>query len=135
MEEAKEFQFERFVLSNLEFYPRNVEGELQYELSLNPERREDDEANVRIIISIKLTDEDNPTAFFSCENIGYYTVGEDFGEFNMNETAEKEMIELVLEDIKNTLYILSIKVFDRPMIINFDLDSVIEGFQKDPSES
>ncbi len=131
MEEGKNtFQFERFNLGRLEFNPRNIEGEIEYNVSFSPQRREDDETNLRIVVELSLSDSNNKEQFFFSEHTGYFLVSENFKEFNINNESVRQMIMMILEDLKNLLYIISTKTFDRPLVIDFDEELLFESVEE-----
>ncbi|HRM24357.1 MAG TPA: hypothetical protein PK061_07010, partial [Enterococcus aquimarinus] len=63
------------------FYIMNIEGEIEYNVSFSPQRREDDETNLRIVVELSLSDSNNKEQFFFSEHTGYFLVSENFKEF------------------------------------------------------
>lgn len=109
----------------INFNPNNIDGELRYQVKFSTENREDMEPNLRIILELRIFDSDKDIPFLECEDAGYFTLQSGFGDFDISQNEEQEMVEMVLEELKHIIYFLTSKVYDRPLKIDFSLEDIV----------
>lgn len=129
MGEKRQFKFKRFALSELDFHPRNILGTIQYHVNTSTEINEEDKNDLRLKVSVKLNDSKNEEIFFSGNVNGHFSVGDNFGSFNLVNMEEKEMLQMVFDELTNIIYNLSSKAFDTPMRISLNAENLLNQRQ------
>ncbi|MDN6112739.1 MAG: hypothetical protein L0I72_06655 [Tetragenococcus halophilus] len=129
MGQKRDYEFERFSLGKLEFVPYPFEEGLTYEASLIPEINEDNENSARLTINFKLSSVENGNCIFYIEDTAYFTINDEFGDFDIKNETVQEMVDVVTEDIVKLVYDISIKAFDQPISLNINAQSFVEQME------
>ncbi|GAA5422569.1 hypothetical protein KV134_08530 [Tetragenococcus halophilus] len=129
MGQKRDYEFERFSLGKLEFAPHPFEKGLTYEASLIPEINEDNENSARLTMNFKLSNRENGSCMFYIEDTAYFTISDEFGDFDVRNKKVQEMIDIVTKDIVKLVYDISSKAFDQPISLNINAQSFIEQME------
>ncbi|MDN6385555.1 MAG: hypothetical protein L0J65_02215, partial [Alkalibacterium sp.] len=99
------------------------------EASLIPEINEDNENSARLTINFKLSSVENGNCIFYIEDTAYFTINDEFGDFDIKNETVQEMVDVVTKDIVKLVYDISIKAFDQPISLNINAQSFVEQME------
>ncbi|BAK94241.1 hypothetical protein TEH_09140 [Tetragenococcus halophilus NBRC 12172] len=80
-------------------------------------------------MNFKLSNRENGSCMFYIEDTAYFTISDEFGDFDVRNKKVQEMIDIVTKDIVKLVYDISSKAFDQPISLNINAQSFIEQME------